>query len=149
MATNSSWLTITPGAAASKLQSMTIVTIVTFGYKHSSFVPKIEQPEYAQFQWLVCDVRKQLRNPYSYPELKKLSGLDPKIVTWIKECPQTKSVIDYIYTRIVIHRCQFIAIGCSGGQHRSVVVANLVAEKLRTNYSNSLAIEIIHRDLMF
>jgi len=146
MATNSSWLTVTPGAAASKSQPM---TIVTFGYKHGHFSPEIEQPEFVQFRWLVCDVRRLLRNPYSYPELKKLSGLDPRIAAWIQECPQTKSIIDYIYTRILIYGCQFIAIGCSGGQHRSVVAANLIAERLRTDHSSSLAIEIIHRDLMF
>ncbi len=112
----------------SGLRQMTL-TLLSFGY---SFGIPYEAD-------LVLDVRF-LPNPYFIHELKRLSGEDPKVTEYILQWEETKEFLRRVYEFI---RFLFpfyeregkthltIAVGCTGGRHRSIVVVNRLAEMLR------------------
>jgi UPF0042 nucleotide-binding protein len=105
------------------------LTLLSFGY---SFGIPYEAD-------LVLDVRF-LPNPYFIDELKRLSGEDPKVTEYILQWEETKEFLRRVYEFI---RFLFpfyeregkthltIAVGCTGGRHRSIVVVNRLAEMLR------------------
>jgi UPF0042 nucleotide-binding protein len=90
---------------------------------------------------LVFDVRF-FPNPHYVPELQPLSGADAPVVAFMEALPQTApfisllfSLIDFLvplYEREGKVRLT-IALGCTGGQHRSVYVANRLAAHLEEN----------------
>lgn len=119
-----------------------VVTVVSFGYKYG--IPLDAD--------LVMDVRF-LPNPYYVKELKDLSGEDKKVQDYVMASPETnifierfgkmlKDLVPYYIREGKSHLV--IAIGCTGGQHRSVALAN----KLKTILDNpDYKIIIIHRDI--
>ena len=117
------------------------VTFFSFGYKKA--VPQDVET--------VFDVRL-LPNPYWVPELRELTGLDPRIEEYVMSAKETKEflvkVCDYLdyYLANVKESGRHhanIGIACSGGQHRSVVIA----EYLNKKYSKKYHCEVIHKDL--
>lgn len=101
-----------------------VVSLLSFGYKHGL-------PRDADY---VLDVR-YLDNPYFVPELAPLSGLDPPVVSYVMERGGRESVVrmaqllDYV---LPLHAQEgralvTVAIGCTGGQHRSVALAEALA----------------------
>lgn len=101
---------------------------------------------------LVMDVRF-LPNPYFVEQLKHLDGCSPQVESWVLESPAAREFIDE-YTHLVLRlipwyiqegkRYLTIAFGCTGGKHRSVVLANRMGEKLREHqYFTS----VFHRDI--
>lgn len=117
------------------------VTFVSFGYKRS--VPQDIET--------VFDVRL-LPNPYWEPKLKDLTGLDPKIKDYVLNNPVTEeylshviSYLDYYLPRLKEEERTHASIGiaCSGGQHRSVVIAEYLAE----HYSKKYNTRVIHKDM--
>src|SRR6266699_427919 len=106
-----------------------MVSCVSFGFKHGV-------PEDAD---LLFDVRF-LPNPHFVPEFRPLPGRHPKVARYIRSFPQTREFIDRISELLIyllphyIHEGKSyltIAFGCTGGHHRSVMIAEDVARHLK------------------
>jgi RNase adapter protein RapZ len=117
------------------------VSCVSFGFKHGV-------PEDAD---LVFDVRF-LPNPHFVPEFRPLTGRHPKVARYIRSFPQTSEFIQRISDLLIyllphyIHEGKSyltIAFGCTGGQHRSVMIAEDVAQRLK---KAGYRAKIAHRD---
>src|SRR5581483_8644239 len=118
-----------------------LVSAVSFGFKHGV-------PEDAD---LVFDVRF-LPNPHFVPEFRPLTGLHPKVAKYIRSFPQTTEFIQRISDLLIyllphyIHEGKSyltIAFGCTGGQHRSVMIAEDVARRLK---KAGYRVKVAHRD---
>ena len=118
-----------------------LVSSVSFGFRNGV-------PEDAD---LVFDVRF-LPNPHFVPEFRPLTGRDPKVAKYIRSFPQTKEFISRISDLLVyllphyIHEGKSyltIAFGCTGGQHRSVMIAEAVGKHLR---HAGYRVKVVHRD---
>ena len=118
------------------------VQVYSFGYKHGS-------PHDVD---LLFDVR-HLPNPHFVPELRDLSGHDPRVVRYLKASDEVREtlrrfteLIDYL---LPLYRREgksyvTIGIGCTGGRHRSVMTANWIARHLRRGGYEAAA---VHRDV--
>ncbi len=112
--------------------SATPIRIESFGYKH-------RRPPDAD---VVFDVR-ELPNPYWERSLRALSGKDERVRAFLDAQPRAQAMVRTI-ARFVEQRMRenrrrlrsplTLAIGCTGGQHRSVYVAECVAERLAGDY---------------
>jgi UPF0042 nucleotide-binding protein len=121
-----------------------IVTFVSFGFKYGS-------PLDAD---LVIDVRF-LPNPHFEPELKPLSGLDKAVSNYVVSTKVTKeffekltALLDFLLPHYVAEgkSSLVIGIGCTGGRHRSVAIAEWLAKHYRAGkYSYNVITR--HRDL--
>jgi UPF0042 nucleotide-binding protein len=118
-----------------------LVSIVSFGFRQGV-------PEDAD---LVFDVRF-LPNPHFVPEFRPLTGRDARVAKYIRSFPQSKEFISRISDLLVyllphyIHEGKSyltIAFGCTGGQHRSVMIAEEVGKHLRHAGYN---VKVVHRD---
>jgi UPF0042 nucleotide-binding protein len=118
------------------------VAIVSFGFKHG--LPYNSD--------LVFDVRF-LPNPNFVARLKRLTGADPEVIEYMSACPETHEVLakitdmlEYLLPRYLREGKSYltVAIGCTGGQHRSVMVANELKKRLERD---GRKINLIHRDL--
>ncbi len=110
--------------------------VESFGYKHGL-------PSDADF---VFDVRC-LPNPYWEPQLRGLDGRDAAVAEFLEAQPHTRELLDDILAYLekwlpryedVKRTYMTVAIGCTGGQHRSVFIAERLAERLATRYENIL-----------
>jgi len=118
-----------------------LISCVSFGFREGV-------PEDAD---LVFDVRF-LPNPHFVPEFRPLTGRDHRVAKYIRSFPQTREFISRISDLLVyliphyIHEGKSyltIAFGCTGGQHRSVMIAEEVGKRLRhTDYR----VKVVHRD---
>ncbi len=100
----------------------------------------------------VIDVRF-IHNPYYMPELKSLSGLDAEVRDYVLSFEETKTFMD-MQERLFEFAIPYyiregkvrltIGVGCTGGRHRSVVLAEDLANRLRDNH---LRVVVDHRDL--
>lgn len=118
-----------------------LVSCVSFGFKNG--VPNEAD--------LVFDVRF-LPNPHFVPEFRPLTGRHPKVAAYIRQFPQTQEFIDRISELLVYLMPHYIregksyltvAFGCTGGQHRSVMIAQDVAKILSKAGYN---VKAQHRD---
>ncbi len=118
------------------------VTVYSFGFKHGA-------PLDAD---LVMDVRF-LPNPYYEPQLRGLTGLDKPVRDFVLYRPETeefqekwRALLDCVMPGYVAEGKQqlAIAIGCTGGQHRSVALAESTADYLK---AKGYRVSIAHRDL--
>ncbi len=119
-----------------------VVSVLSFGYKHG--VP----PEAD----LVFDVRF-LPNPNFVPGLRRLSGADRPVVAYLRRQPETAAFLRRVLAlvRFVLPRHEregrsylTIAVGCTGGRHRSVMLANAVGASVR---ERGFPVRVVHRDL--
>ena len=126
----------------SRKQDKLSILIESFGYKHGL-------PADADF---VFDVRC-LPNPYWEPKLRPLNGRDQPVTDFLENQPAVLTMIDDIVgflERWIPHYKDFqrsyltVAIGCTGGQHRSVYITEAVAERLSTDHE---AIQTRHHEL--
>ncbi len=127
----------TPGGADKNI----LVSCVSFGYKAG--VP-VEAD-------LLFDVRF-LPNPHFVPEFRSLTGRHPRVAKYIRSFPQTQEFIDRISDLLVYLIPHYmregksyltIGFGCTGGQHRSVMIAEEVKKRLgRSGYK----MKVTHRD---
>lgn len=94
-----------------------------------------------------------LQNPYYVPSLRKLTGNNRKIVDFVFKDPLAKQFVDSIHVLLnslipgYIKEGKYhlnIAFGCTGGHHRSVAIANEVADRFK---QDGLSVFINHRDL--
>lgn len=118
------------------------IQIESFGFKHSV-------PYDADF---VFDVRC-LPNPYWDKDLKPLNGQDKAIIEFLNSSEITaqmhNDILEFLLKRIpeyVEHNRNYltVAIGCTGGQHRSVYIADRLAASLSERYANIL---LYHNEL--
>lgn len=101
---------------------------------------------------IVMDVRF-LPNPFFVQELKEGSGLDDAVRDYVLDTPQTAAFIDCFFPMLTMmipaHQQEgkaylTISIGCTGGRHRSVALAEATGMYLRNSFSN---VRITHRDI--
>jgi UPF0042 nucleotide-binding protein len=101
---------------------------------------------------IVMDVRF-LPNPFFVPELKELSGLDDAVREFIVGQPLTTAFIDYFFPMLDMLVPAYqqegkayltVSIGCTGGRHRSVALAEITAMHLQTIWPS---VRITHRDI--
>lgn len=118
------------------------VTVYSFGFKHGA-------PTDAD---LVIDVRF-LPNPYYNPDLRDLTGLDAPVRDFVMLRDETiefrkrwQSLLDVVMPGYVAEGKQQLAIGvgCTGGQHRSVALAESTGDYLK---SKGYRVSVAHRDL--
>jgi UPF0042 nucleotide-binding protein len=126
------------GASASDL----VLTVSSFGFKYGP------QPE---ADWVV-DARL-LHNPFWDPQLRPLTGLDPAVRASVLDHPPGAEYVDRLagLLRWTLdgmaqrHRTRLhVAVGCTGGRHRSVVVACELAGRLR---AEGVTVVLRHRDV--
>jgi UPF0042 nucleotide-binding protein len=117
-------------------------TILSFGFKYGI-------PVDADF---VFDVRF-LSNPFWEEDLKKLTGLDKKVQDFVLKQEGAENFSKTINELINVTTPGYVregkkyvtvAIGCTGGKHRSVTIAEKVAQELK---SNGAKVRVVHRDL--
>jgi RNase adapter protein RapZ len=119
-----------------------LISSVSFGYRKG--VPLDAD--------LVFDVRF-LPNPHFVPEFRNLTGRDAKVEQYILSFPQSREFLDRLTELLLfllphyIHEGKSyltIAFGCTGGQHRSVMIAEEIARRLS---AQGYRIKIAHRDI--
>lgn len=120
-----------------------MISVVSFGFKYG--IPTDSD--------LVFDVRF-LPNPYYVEGLKYKNGNDPEIQEFVMQYPQAGEFLDKLedmLTFLIPHYIDegknqlVISIGCTGGKHRSVTLANGLYERLSGKQEYGLRIE--HRDI--
>ena len=118
------------------------VTMLSFGYRNG--VPASAD--------LVFDVRF-LPNPYFVEGLKQLPGTDPRVASWVLAKPETQEFItrlepllSYLLPKYRAEGKSYltIALGCTGGRHRSVALAEEFAKRLAQLQAN---VKVQHRDV--
>ena len=117
------------------------INLLSFGYKNG--IP-LEAD-------LMFDARF-LPNPYFVPSFKALSGRDGKVARYLRSFPETREfvkkvadLLEYLLPNFVREGKSYltIAVGCTGGRHRSVFIVEELARQLR---NRKRAIHIRHRD---
>jgi UPF0042 nucleotide-binding protein len=119
-----------------------LVSTVSFGYRYG--VPTDAD--------LVFDVRF-LPNPHFVPRLRKYNGKDPKVRRYIRSFPQTgeflkriEGLLAYLIPHYIAEGKSYltIAFGCTGGKHRSVMLAEAVKKALQ---KHGYTAKVVHRDI--
>ena len=114
----------------------------SFGFKNGA-------PSDSDF---VFDVRC-LPNPHWQPDLRSLTGQDPEVIAFLQEQDDVQQMLEHIknYLNFVIPKFKkqnryylTISIGCTGGQHRSVYIAEALHDYFREHLEN---VSIHHREL--
>lgn len=111
---------------------MSLKKIVSFGFKHNgepSPVPGV----------VVVDIRRTFRNPYHDRRLRQKTGQDPEVQADIAKTPNFKAKVAYLKDEVTSPGVEEAWIGCTGGHHRSVFLAELLAKEL--------GVQVIHRDV--
>ncbi len=119
-----------------------LVSCLSFGFKNG--VPLDAD--------MVFDVRF-LPNPHFVPEFRKKTGLDPKVAAYVRGFPQTKEFLDRV-TKLMLYLLPHyveegksyltVGFGCTGGQHRSVMMAEEMRKRLeKAGYQ----VKSLHRDM--
>lgn len=120
-----------------------VLTVMSFGFK-------LGPPAEAD---LVFDVRF-LKNPHFDPRLRRLTGLDAGVVRFLKRAPDTVEFqtrlldfVRFLLPRYVAEGKAYltIAVGCTGGRHRSVMIARELAQAL--DNTPGVTVRLRHRDI--
>ena len=118
------------------------ITTTSFGFKNG--VPADAD--------LVFDVRF-LPNPHFVPEFRKLTGRHPKVAKYVRQFPQTREFLDratdmlkFLIPHYVEEGKSYLtlAFGCTGGQHRSVFIAEEMKKRLA---AEGHRVKAMHRDM--
>ena len=131
-------------AAFQETKSTETVTVIctSFGFKHGP------APEAS----LVFDARS-FPNPYYVPELKEHTGLEAAVRDYVFSHADTTVFLDKIYDMLAFLLPRYaekgssqltVAIGCTGGKHRSVAIAEALARRLQADGRNVVT---VHRDI--
>ncbi len=119
------------------------ITVMSFGFKYGT-PPGLD---------LLFDVRF-LPNPYFIPELKALTGLNREVIDFVMGQADTSAflghslpMLDFLIPRYIREGKSYltIGVGCTGGRHRSPVIAGRVASHLES--TQTLGVNVHHRDL--
>lgn len=118
------------------------ITIFSFGYKY-------EPPQDVN---LLFDIRF-LANPYHVETLRSFTGLEPSIAEYVLKNESGKNCLQHLHRLILFFAEQYrlsgknelrVAIGCTGGHHRSVAMTEALTELLHKEFD---AVEHFHRDI--
>jgi RNase adapter protein RapZ len=135
--------TLTPTKPTIEPVEELAVEIVTFGFKFGL-------PDKAD---LVFDVRF-LTNPFWVPDLKPLSGLSAPVRAFVLEQPQAERFLDLVVQLLELtvpayreagRRQLTVALGCTGGYHRSIALAEELASRL--GGLEGASVSVMHREL--
>ena len=119
-----------------------IITVMSFGYKYG--IPRDSD--------LVFDVRF-LPNPYYDVNLRPMTGNDEPVAQYVKNCEEYDSFLNKLTDMISFLLPQYqkegknqlvISVGCTGGKHRSVTVANALHKELS---ELPYTVRLFHRDI--
>jgi len=119
-----------------------LVSLLSFGFKNG--VPLDAD--------MVFDVRF-LPNPHFVPEFRKLTGQNPKVASFVRKFPQTQEFLTkvtdlmlYLLPHYVQEGKSYltVAFGCTGGQHRSVMMAEEMTKRLK---KSGYQVKAVHRDM--
>jgi len=119
-----------------------LVSCLSFGFKNG--VPLDAD--------MVFDVRF-LPNPHFVPEFRKKTGKDPKVAAYVRGFPQTEEFLGkvtdlmlYLLPHYVAEGKSYltVAFGCTGGQHRSVMMAQEMSKRLK---KAGYKVKALHRDI--
>lgn len=142
---------LTPTDLRKKIQSLfqetqasnqMTVSVCSFGYKYGL-------PAHSD---LVLDVRF-LNNPFFKEDLKNKTGLDPDVHRYVMDQPDAKAFLEkaeqlltFLLPRYEVEGKSYfqVSIGCTGGQHRSVVIAAQVQKMIE---NMGFAAKILHREI--
>lgn len=111
-------------------QQPMVLTLMSFGFKYG--LPKEAD--------IVLDVRC-LPNPFYVPELKAKTGMDPEVAEYVMQFPQARELLRHIEALLDFSLPLYVkegksqltvAVGCTGGKHRSITFVRLLAEHCRT-----------------
>lgn len=129
-------------AEEGQMETELMITVLSFGFKYG--IPVDSD--------LVFDVRF-LPNPYYIPELKRYSGNDEPVRDYVMGFQETKEFIGKLEDMLSFlipsylkegKRQLIVSIGCTGGRHRSVTIANSIFNKLK---DCGYKVNIDHRDI--
>ena len=118
------------------------ISVMSFGFKNG--VPTDAD--------VVFDVRF-LPNPHFVPEFRKLTGKHPKVAKYVRQFPQTREFLDKAADMLLFLIPHYIkegksyltvAVGCTGGQHRSVMIAEELRKRLG---AAGYRVKSAHRDM--
>ncbi|MEU4807266.1 RNase adapter RapZ [Actinosynnema sp. NPDC023587] len=127
----------------SESATRTRVTVLSFGYKYG--LPMDSD--------LVMDVRF-LPNPFWIPELREQTGLDGDVRNYVLTQEGAEEFLDRYHELLRLigagyrregKRYLTLAVGCTGGKHRSVAISEELAARLAAE--DGMAIKVVHRDL--
>ncbi|WP_410669432.1 RNase adapter RapZ [Amycolatopsis sp. cmx-4-68] len=130
-------------AFGSEASTQTRVTVLSFGYKYGL-------PMDAD---LVMDVRF-LPNPFWIPELREHTGLDGEVRNYVLSQEGAEEFLDRYHQLLRLigagykregKRYLTLAVGCTGGKHRSVALSEELAQRLSNE--DGMAVKVVHRDL--
>lgn len=130
-------------AFGSEASTQTRVTVLSFGYKYGL-------PMDAD---LVMDVRF-LPNPFWIPELREHTGLDGEVRNYVLSQEGAEEFLDRYHQLLRLigagykregKRYLTLAVGCTGGKHRSVAISEELAQRLSNE--DGMAVKVVHRDL--
>lgn len=125
------------------IAATTKVTVLSFGYKYG--IPMDAD--------LVMDVRF-LPNPFWIPELKELTGKDTDVRNYVLTQEGAEEFLDRYHELLRLigagyrregKRYLTLAIGCTGGKHRSVAISEELSRRLADE--DRMAVKVVHRDL--
>ncbi len=128
--------------APENAEAKTELTVLSFGFKYG--VPLDAD--------LVLDVRF-LPNPHFVPELKEMTGNDQPVIDYLEKSDEVQETIqrfndllDYLVPLYQREGKSYVtvAVGCTGGKHRSVAVANALGKHLNRRGSHT---RVMHRDV--
>jgi len=121
-----------------------LTRILSFGFKYGTPVDAD----------MVFDVRF-LENPYFVPHLKHLPGTDPRVADFVLKLPEAQELLEKMRQLLAFTMPKFeregksyltIAIGCTGGRHRSVALAEALGVALHAG-EGAPVVAVTHRDL--
>jgi UPF0042 nucleotide-binding protein len=124
-------------------RSKLAVTLTSFGHKHG--LPRDAD--------IVLDMRF-LPNPHWEAELRPLTGFDPRVVEHMSRggkldafYERLEPLLDFLIPEYIAEGKAHlsIAVGCTGGRHRSVAIAERIARRLRTR--DDVEVDVTHRDV--
>ncbi|PXY19681.1 RNase adapter RapZ [Prauserella muralis] len=130
-------------AFGTEAATQTRVTVLSFGYKYG--LPMDSD--------LVMDVRF-LPNPFWIPELRDHSGLDGDVRNYVLGQEGAEEFLDRYHELLRLigagykregKRYLTLAVGCTGGKHRSVAISEELATRL--SKEDGMAVKVVHRDL--
>ncbi len=118
------------------------VSVMSFGFKYGLPIDAD----------MVADLRF-LPNPFWVDDLRPLSGLDEPVRKYVREQPVSEQFLDKYEELVALltdgylredQRFLTVALGCTGGRHRSVAMAEAFGERLR---AQGVSVLVVHRDL--
>ena len=132
-----------------------LVGYIDRGNRHAQMVTRIVSFGYKYGLPLNADLLFDLRflpNPYFVPELRPLTGLDPRVADFVLQSPEAEELLGDLESMLgrMLPRYEregkaylTVCLGCTGGKHRSVSMAENLAKRLRTKRE----VVVEHRDI--